>query len=536
MFHPFKCIVIRLFYACMIFCVLSSNVAAAEILEMKDSLVVNRADTSSKIINQIFISGCRVSNQNLVYELAGLVPGMEFDSTLLAKAKRRLQKTNAFTSVALLSVYHGVNYDIYIVVVEKFYWSLSEYGGEIYNQMYGLPKTWIRARAGIAYGNVGGRFETLRLRVTGWESRSVSIGWTKPFLPTLYYLGIGGGVGFGPDRSTPWNRFGLDASVTGGKNVLTKSRIYVNVNPAYRIMAYKGPANLGELSGAHFDTVLYSPQDFLPERYDTSWAKRYVRRINGADSLWDTVYWKGNRTYIDPSLHDTKDDTVFSEMMVTVGTSLDFKDKSFNPHAGLSISSLLTTNWLLPSNVSYRYIESNSDVRWYHRGFASHNTLAYWLKLILRDGDAGPFKRISAGGEGSLRGYGTDQLAWWFKGNNSLVGSIEYRFPIFTMPTIDFSVVSDLLRAYSSFSTRFDGALFIDAAHVWQHAWQPLETDPVSGREFFDNGIGFGAGIRLLAPTIGRSGCFDFGIAPSTDKNGKLQLAPSWYLYLDMAY
>jgi hypothetical protein len=118
--------------------------------------------------------------------------------------------------------------------------------------------------------------------------------------------------------------------------------------------------------------------------------------------------------------------------------------------------------------------------------------------------------------------------------NNSLVLSTEYRFPILTIPELSllsmFSL-TDLFPELKGLYYQIDGALIADAGHVWGNFTQPLRIR--------ENGAGIGGGIKILAPTMRRSVCFDV-VSPimKDPKSGRTTLyyPPAYRLYLDAYY
>jgi hypothetical protein len=115
--------------------------------------------------------------------------------------------------------------------------------------------------------------------------------------------------------------------------------------------------------------------------------------------------------------------------------------------------------------------------------------------------------------------------------NNSLVLSTEYRFPILTVPEISLlSLFSNLFPEIKGLYYQIDGALIADAGHVWDHFTLPLHVR--------QNGAGIGVGIKILAPTMRRSICFDV-VSPITKDlvSGKTTIyLPEYRLYLDAYY
>jgi outer membrane protein assembly factor BamA len=112
--------------------------------------------------------------------------------------------------------------------------------------------------------------------------------------------------------------------------------------------------------------------------------------------------------------------------------------------------------------------------------------------------------------------------------NNYAIGSVEYRFPVWTMPCFDIWLLSDYSDMLKQFFVRFDGALFVDAARIWHDLPHPLTQK--------QTGAGFGAGLRIMAPTLRRSVCVDVawgGVPHSNPVHMDFFNVPAIYLYLD---
>ncbi len=90
-------------------------------------------------------------------------------------------------------------------------------------------------------------------------------------------------------------------------------------------------------------------------------------------------------------------------------------------------------------------------------------------------GDFPPYEAFSLGGTDSVRGYDAGELA---SGKSYLQGTIEYRFPVF-------SIVS--------------GALFLDAGSDLGSGSQ-VQGDPAGIRGKPGSGFGYGVGIRVQSP------------------------------------
>jgi outer membrane protein assembly factor BamA len=472
-------------------------------------------------ISAIRIYGNTTTRSETIRMMLYLKTGMAFDSILAQKSQRRLMATNLFSSVNIFPHISDDSLFLYVMVKEVWYLSIDDISGEWNTRKYGRNSVWWMLRLGVAYANFLGRMETLRARFSIWESRSLSLSWSKPLLPSPLFFGIGAGISDGPDRSIPWRRKAISGGLTLGTSLWEGSRIYCSFSPAYRLMSYRGIELPASIAG---DSVL--------------------------THQWALVH----KEYVDKSLRDELADTVFREAIVSGGWSTDHRATSFDTRSGWCWGLSASSNYPLPYDRDYRYVQIDADAKAYHRGIWASNTVAYWLRTTLRSADAGTFRQLFAGGDGSIRGFGNDNLPMLFSANNRLVLSIEYRVPLWTTPGWDVPILSDYIPGFKDFHYRFDAAILADWGHLWYHYASPLETvsnpyynaaepDTMKAMRIpsviphYDDGAGLGVGLRVLFPTFRRSVCFDFAVGQRKDWV-TMGVDYSWgaYLYLDMYY
>jgi hypothetical protein len=313
--------------------------------------------------------------------------------------------------------------------------------------------------------------ESFSIGLSGWRDRSLGLSWNKPLLPSTYYLGLSSGVGFYPEFNYPRTRLIFVGRISAGKDLTLHSRAYISLSPTY----------------IKIDTI-------------------------GASQ---------------PHLKDIK------EANVSMGWTTDYRNNNFDPVRGWFFSNEILSNALY-SNDGIKYVQYSADFRFYFPGFLTCNRVASRLQGCFRTNDAGPYRRLFAGGETTLRGFATDGLGMTGEMNNRLVFSSEYRFPILTIPEIDmlshFSL-SNLFPEIKGLYYQIDGALIGEAGHVWGNFTQPLRIR--------ENCAGIGGGIKILAPTMRRSVCFDV-VSPimKDPKSGRTTLyyPPVYRLYLDAHY
>lgn len=417
---------------------------------------------SMKIVS-IEFRGNRVTNPRILRIYLGLDTGMVFDSALAADGKRRILNTGLFSKLNIVTLRQNDGVHVYVIMTELFY-IYPDGGGEYVETKYGIRQIWYRLSLGLSIQNFRGLFETFSIHGAVWEDRSLAVSWSKPLIPTPYFIRLGAGVRDYPDLNFPRRCLAINGRVVAGRRLFSNSRVSLSLIPTYS-------------------------------------------RID--------------------SLYDKSNIKIFKELYSAVGWSTDRRDRSYDASRGWSISADAFTNVLYAGNYN-KYLQLNTDMRLYHRGLFRNDRFAYRAQLITRTNDAGGYKRIYIGGEGSVRGFARDQFGLSGVMNDYAVLSAEYRFPLWTTPSFDIWLLSDYSDMLKSFFLRLDGALIFDAGHIWYDL-----AHPFTQRE---NGAGVGAGIRIMAPTLLRSLCFDvvWGIPGTSNPLGfKLSAVPGAYLYLD---
>jgi len=457
-------------------------------------------------IDAVRILGNRITKTRAISRVLRVDPGMLYDSAAVEKARRRLKATDQFNQVDIFPHVSGDSLVLYVAVKERFYLSIDDIGGEWNTSKYGRDDSWWQLRGSLAHSNFRGMMETFKIRASFWEGRSFGIGWTKPLPPSPWYLGVGMGMSDVPDRAAPWRRASLAGSLLAGRSMLDYSRVYTILTPAYRWMSYHGIELPDSLQTASPDSLL-------------KWKLRHYE-------------------YVDASLRDEKSDTIFNEVLLSLGWSTDRRDNTFDTRSGWYLGLQMLTNHLLPNDDHYSFFEIDADTRLYHRGILTNHTVGWWLRGALRDHDAGIFKHLTAGGEGSVRGFPNDYLGRVSSANNRVIMSMEYRFPIWTTPAWDIPVLAEIHPGFKNFSYRFDGALLTDWGHMWHTAGRPFETRVISDDtvDCYDDGLGAGAGLRVLVPNFRASLCADFALG--WRKLWLEQEMPCWSLnlYVGMYY
>ncbi len=424
-----------------------------------------------KKIVEINYCGNRVTNPRMLRLYLGIDTGMVYDSVLIAAGKKRLMDTYLFSKVEVLRLQNADGVHVWILVTEFFYW-VPTGGGEIISGRYGdSSQVWYRLRLGVSLLNFRGLFETFTVSGSVWDDKALSLSWSKPLVPSPYNFSIGAAVEEYPDVSFPRRRFVANSRVSFGRRFFSNSRSYLSIAPTYN----------------------------------------KITRIDSTDVSNSRVSYE--------------------EVVTQWGWVTDRRNTSFDPTAGWSIHTALNTNAVY-AGLNNPYLQWMNDLKLYHGGFFSADRFACRLTLTLRTNDAGPYRALYIGGDGSVRGWARDELGRSAVMNDFAVASGEYRFPIWRpTPSFDVPMLCDYAPSLRGFYLRADGAVILDGGSIWRDIEHPFDVH--------ENGEGVGFGLRIMAPTLLRCACFDVVWPLQGSENPlhiRYSLTPALYLYLDMYY
>jgi outer membrane protein assembly factor BamA len=254
--------------------------------------------------------------------------------------------------------------------------------------------------------------------------------------------------------------------------------------------------------------------------YDISWSDTIdINSDTGA------IYsWTGNNSRIIQEREEP-----YPEVFFTVGWKKNNVKPLFNPQKGIYLSFSGITN-SIPHDENRRYLQINNEIIIYHRGLFPKNTVAYRLRPSIRLGSGSVNEGMYMGGESTLRGFGSASFGGLTVYNNRVLFSCEYRFLIFTIPVMHFPWFARYHSGLNDFHSSINGAILFDCGYLWKDLLNPIH--PGGDNE---SAASTGLGIRLIAPTIKRSLCFDimWGFYPEINNApGK----PIWSLYVDMLF
>ncbi len=402
----------------------------------------NRLESDDKMpINAIHIYGNRRTREKTIRMYLSINEGDTIDSTRIKIAKRRLERTRLFSKVNLFTMKKNDGVHLYIVVTEHFY-LIPDGGGTYYRYKYDKEQLWFRLSLSLSDRNFRGTGEEAKIAVSVWDGRSLSLSWKKPLLPSDFYLSSSLAIDHSPSLINKYDITQLAGKLVAGKEI--------------------------------FD---------------------YTEIAFGFFPYWNKQQWVGSSYKIKAS-----------ELYTVIGWATDRRDRLFNPSKGLYFYGDFRFNHLYHKGTP-SYVQTVSELRLYHPGFFKENIIAMRLGATLRNKDAGPLHYLTLGGIKSIRGYASPVVGNYTikNGNNTIIASCEYRFPLFRLPYITVPVLSSFDNRFESVDLRIHGALIGDFGRVGT----TLEDIFSIKAKSVESGSGLGAGIRVLAPDFEINGCID---------------------------
>ncbi|MGA2506881.1 MAG: BamA/TamA family outer membrane protein [Chitinispirillaceae bacterium] len=429
-------------------------------------------------VAHLYYNGNHVTKVHIIQMISGLDTGMIYDSLMIKRAKQRLEATGLFLKIAILSLRKNNAMDLYIVVKEPYYFGINDLDFTPFTSRHGQSGKWYCPFIGLENSNVGGSMETVRLSLRFWEWRTAALSWSKPLLPSRYFIGCGALVDARPDNALPLDRLEYLGSVTAGRRLFERSKVYCSVIPDYQ----------------------------------------------------RTISWTATE----------KDTTNYYQAFGVLGWFTDRRSSGYDPSSGWSFFFDTRSNFIYHEITTPRYVQFTSDIKAYYPGLFDGHKAAFRFNIVARTNDAGIQNRLVLGGIGSVRGYANSGIDLRSTCNSSFFFSSEYRFPIYQFPSISPVLPGGVSKVFARFVgdltdliPRIDGALILDYGRIARDMNRLLAFN---GPEYM-SGADFGFGIRVMEPTMRRTVCLDI-VWPENPLLRKTCFypAPSWCLYLDLSF
>ena len=185
-------------------------------------------------IAHLYYNGNHVTKAHIIQMISGLDTGMIFDSLLVKRAKQRLEATELFLKVAILSLRKNNGMDIYIVVKEPYYFGINDLDFTPFTSRHGKSGNGTALLSDWKIPMLEAGWRRSGCRCVSGVGGVVAISWSKPFLPSRYFIGCGALVDARPDGALPLYRLEYLGSITAGRKLFERSKVYCSVIPDYQ--------------------------------------------------------------------------------------------------------------------------------------------------------------------------------------------------------------------------------------------------------------------------------------------------------------
>lgn len=445
---------------------------------------LNAGDSSAPLpqvplrIAHIYCNGNTITRTSVLRQFLGFDTGSVFDSVRIRTVKKRLEATRLFTKVAIIHLVKDRGVDLYVIVKEAFYWGISDLDFTPYTSRYGKHGWWLCPTLGVQNTNVGGRMETIRVMVRFWEWRAAALWWTKPLIPSRWFVGASGFFDQRPDNALHIDRTEIAGSLTAGRFLFESSKAYCSLIPDYQ--------------------------------------RRIARNGPSADT------------------------TRYYQAFGVLGWSTDRRSSGYDPSSGWALTLETRSNVLYHQASAPVYAQISPDIKWYLPGLFSRHKTACRFTLTSRTNDAGIQNRLILGGIGIVRGYGNYGIDLRKSASGACSFSAEYRFPIYQLSSVPQVLPQGVSKKIGSMffdprslSPRIDGAIIVDYGRVGRTISDCFSR----GGPDYISGTDIGFGLRLMEPTLRWSGCFDVvWIEDPHTRATRFLPYPSWGAYLDLPF
>jgi outer membrane protein assembly factor BamA len=278
----------------------------------------------SMIVTAVHIYGNRITKEKIIRMYLSIDDGDTIDSARIAYAKKRLQRTKLFSKVNLFTMKKNDGVHLYVVVTEHFY-LVPDAGGTYYRYKYNKEQLWFRLNLSLSHRNFRGNGEEAKIAVAFWDSRSLSLSWTKPLLPSDFYISSSLAVDRSPALVNNYNTTQIGGKLLAGKEILDYSQIAFGFFPYLNKQQWIDTAYLIKTS------ELYTALGWVTDRRD-----RLFNPSAGfyfyADLRFNNLYHKGTRSYLQ-SISELRlyHPGIFEENIIALHLGTTIRNKDAGP-------------------------------------------------------------------------------------------------------------------------------------------------------------------------------------------------------------
>ncbi|MDR0303303.1 MAG: BamA/TamA family outer membrane protein [Chitinispirillales bacterium] len=421
--------------------------------------------TYANIIDTVLFVGNVKTKDKFLQKIVSPIIKKKYDVCTDSLIYDALKKTGLFGYISVVSSkkIDNDNVSIFVVVKENNYLSVGNAGLGINSMEYGEKSdSWLWFNLDVNYKNFLGIGHSLNFTGRVWRDRYFGANWHIPIGITPYFFEVGGLIGRNPSLVFAWETapyFNTDFRF--GRYIGNNQEIYIETSPKY---------------------------------------SKYNNMLKVDDK------WK---------IHSTDE---FLEIYEKLYYSLDYKDKNYPPLLATFFSVGLSTNKIMA------YIEDGKKKDFWNIDTDFKQNIPIFQKirhsLYIRSrisitpwGEHNKYDGFLSGGQYYIRGWKDDILGSKdnYVFNNSILGTAEYQFNIFTFPSIKFRWLSWYDDLLSNFSPILAGALFFDAGYLFKEISSPLQCANT-------NAGSVGISLRLLQPLMKIGGTLEFAWQVIGDK------------------
>ncbi len=436
---------------------------------------------ASEYISAVYIRGNHVTRSELIYMYLPFRSGSRYDSLQVNDAEKRLNRIRVIQSADIVTLKKEDSVEVYVMIEEPaFFWSISDVGGELHWQKYGdtsRTALWFSGVGEIKNTNFRGSMEVLKIRGRIGHWYGIGLSWSKPLLPSPYFITARVNAGRRPSASFPWHTSYTGESFLVGRTIGAASYLYTRVQHAWKGFDVRNRA------------------------------------------LYDSAYSGETRS--------------MNEITILEGFNTDTRDRRFNTRSGWFQWNKLSYTHRL-SHDSLSYMQAIAGISGFFNGFLPAHTAAFRINLRVRNRDPGQFEWLAYGGDYPMRGFGENAIYTFNDGahiNNAAVAVGEYRFRLFSTPSIVVPATFTGSTRSLSVSYCFDGAIFTDFGLFSHDVTRPGVS--------YGYAASCGVGLRVLLPVM-HSGVSIDAAWPVTDTNLQIyhgtRYIPRMHLYVGLPF
>ncbi len=404
----------------------------------------------AKVIDSVEFTQQTITSDKTLKRVLSLNENVHYSDSLHDHFIERFERSNLFDSVSIDTLSHTDSSVIaQFTLKEKNQLYVSSIGGGLYGNRYGEDVfPWIRVDVGVSKRNLRGTGQKLTVYGSLFRVRRIGTLWDIP-LSNDFFLQAGALIGSNPSIYDSWHlRTQIKSLVGFGKTFRQRHSAKFNISPTY--MEY---------------------EDIETTRFDS-----------------------------------------FGELISSVQWKSDFRDRTLNPRKGFYFKQNIRSNAMKPyrdnSGETIKYITGTTDLRTFISPWAKDFTFAIQAKANLTyNGSLNRYNKLYMGGSETIRGFNSGHFGGESIFNNILSGVMEFRFPIYSVKSLNLSFLSWYDESLKSFPFDIAGALFINGGYLWEDLSEVFDKN-----NRYYSATGAGGGIRVHLPTLNMSVCGDVGI------------------------